>query len=642
MASVPAPAERLSAKSLYDLLLQPRSVVERTFVAALAAKVKETTGRVARESEKRAWVNSLTDLSRSLMDAERGRLEVFLEFPMPGNKRSSADVVLAGYDSDGRVAYVVVELKQWSEAALFEGNDQLVDVPGMRPHQSHPAVQVKGYRDQLRQTCSALDGRPEAVSAVVYLQNARRDDIRDLYQKSVTEEVPLFCRSERGAFVDYLKRRFSDEPGQSAGDILDNGAMVPTGELLDRAADVLRGRDQFVLLDEQQEALQLVRHDIRTAFEANSKRVVIITGGPGSGKTAIALSLLREFAEARDRVAYVTGSRTLTRTFRRAIGGRDRDVAGLFQYYNDYANAPRNRLDMIIVDEAHRVRAKSQDRFNAARRSDRPQIESLMEAARVPVFLLDEHQVVKPGEVGTVAAIEAQAQALNIKYHRVDLDGQWRSGGSAVYDEWVRGLLNLGAADSQWDGDSVSRPWPGDEHFDVRLADSPAQMEEFLRARMAEGSSARITAGYCWPWSDPNDDKSLVDDVVIGGWARPWNANGDGVRVGKAPTSQFWATLPGGFDQIGCIYTAQGLEFDWAGVIIGPDLIARGDGLRTVREANKDGDLVKRSVTDEQFDRLVRNTYKVLLTRGLRGVVIYACDDLTREHLRALVPPVTP
>ncbi|WP_062353734.1 DUF2075 domain-containing protein [Herbidospora yilanensis] len=616
-------------------------MVERTFVAALAAKVKETTGRVARESEKRAWVNSLSDLSRSLMDAERGRLEVFLEFPMPGNKRSSADVVLAGYDSAGRVAYVVVELKQWSEAALFEGNDALVDVPGMRPHQSHPAVQVKGYRDQLRRTCSALDGRPEAVSAVVYLQNARRDDIRDLYQKSVTEEVPLFCRSERGAFVEYLQRRFSDEPGQSAGDILDNGAMVPTGELLDRAADVLRGRDQFVLLDEQQEALQLVRHDIRTAFEANTKRVVIITGGPGSGKTAIALSLLREFAEARDRVAYVTGSRTLTRTFRRAIGGRDKDIAGLFQYYNDYANAPRNRLDMIIVDEAHRVRAKSQDRFNAARRSDRPQIESLMEAARVPVFLLDEHQVVKPGEVGTVAAIEAQAQALNIKYHRVNLDGQWRSGGSAVYDEWVRGLLNLGAADSQWDGDSEARPWPGDEHFEVRLADSPAQMEEFLRARMVEGSTARITAGYCWPWSDPNDDKSLVDDVVIGDWARPWNANGDGVRVGKAPTSQFWATLPGGFDQIGCIYTAQGLEFDWAGVIVGPDLIARGGGLRTVREANRDSDLVKRSVSDEQFDRLIRNTYKVLLTRGLKGVVIYACDDQTREHLRALVPPVT-
>ncbi|NAS25119.1 DUF2075 domain-containing protein [Herbidospora sp. NEAU-GS84] len=604
--------------------------------------MKETTGRVARESEKRAWVNSLTDLSRSLMDADRGRLEVFLEFPMPGNKRSSADVVLAGYDSAGRVTYVVVELKQWSEATLFEGNDTLVDVPGMRPHQSHPAVQAKGYRDQLRSTCSALDGRPEAVSAVVYLQNARRDDIRDLYQRSVTEEVPLFCRSERGAFVQYLRRRFSDEPGQSAGDILENGAMVPTGELLDRAADVLRGRDQFVLLDEQQEALQLVRHDIRTAFEANTKRVVIITGGPGSGKTAIALSLLREFAEARDRVAYVTGSRTLTRTFRRAIGGRDKDVAGLFQYYNDYANAPRNRLDMIIVDEAHRVRAKSQDRFNAARRSDRPQIESLMEAARVPVFLLDEHQVVKPGEVGTVAAIEAQAQALNIRYHRVDLDGQWRSGGSAVYDAWVRGLLNLGAADSQWDGDSQAWPWPGDEHFEVRLADSPAQMEEFLRARMVEGDTARMTAGYCWPWSDPNDDKTLVDDVVIGDWARPWNANGDGVRVGKAPTSQFWATLPGGFDQIGCIYTAQGLEFDWAGVIVGPDLIARGGGLRTVREANRDGDLVKRSVTDEQFDRLVRNTYKVLLTRGLKGVVIYACDDQTREHLRALVPPVTP
>jgi len=173
------------------------------------------------------------------------------------------------------------------------------------------------------------------------------------------------------------------------------------------------------------------------------------------------------------------------------------------------------------------------------------------------------------------------------------------------------------------------------------VADSPEEMESFLAEKRQEqdgepGYSARMAAGYCWPWSDPVDGK-LVPDVQIGSWARPWNAKGER-RVGDAPPSPLWATEDGGFGQVGCVYTAQGFEYDWSGVILGPDLVWRDGRFTTVRSANKDPMFRSaKSVDDMAFDRLVRNTYKVLLTRGMVGTVLYSTDEETREALRRLV-----
>jgi hypothetical protein len=150
---------------------------------------------------------------------------------------------------------------------------------------------------------------------------------------------------------------------------------------------------------------------------------------------------------------------------------------------------------------------------------------------------------------------------------------------------------------------------------------------------------ARVSAGYCWPWSDPDRDGRLVSDVRIGDWAKPWNVKSDRA-VGTAPPSALWATAEGGFDQVGCVYTAQGFEYDWSGVIIGPDLVARHGRTVTVRDANKDPEFKKRSVTDLQYERHIRNIYKVLLTRGMAGTVIYAVDPQTREFLAELVETV--
>ena len=355
-----------------------------------------------------------------------------------------------------------------------------------------------------------------------------------------------------------------------------------------------------------------------------------MTGGPGSGKSVIALSLLGELARRGRTVVHATGSRSFTQTLRKVAGRGSRRTQSLFKYFNQFIDAERNGLDVLILDEAHRIRETSADRYTPARlRSGRPQLDELIAAARVPVFLLDENQVVRPGELGTVADIEAHASGMGLTVQKISLDAHFRCGGSEAYLDWVNRLLGLTPGGPL--------PWCHDPAFDVRVAETPYDLEQQLRVQFDAGYGARMAAGFCWPWSDPRKDGSLVPDVVIGDWSRPWNIKGDRA-VGGAPPAALWASDPAGFAQVGCVYTAQGFEYDWNGVIIGPDLVWRSGRWVAVRAANKDPDFRNRTgVNDHEFDRLVRNVYKVLLTRGMIGTVIYSADSQTRTFLRSLI-----
>jgi DUF2075 family protein len=303
----------------------------------------------------------------------------------------------------------------------------------------------------------------------------------------------------------------------------------------------------------------------------------------------------------------------------------------MFKYFNSFMSAERNGIDVLICDEAHRVRETSVNRFTpkAVRANGRPQIDELIAAARVPVFLLDEHQVVKPGELGSIDVITEHAQRLGLDVDLVLLHGQFRCGGSEEYERWVLNLLGL--------GDDEPFEWEGDGRFDLQLAESPEQMEALLATKQETGETARIAAGYCWPWSDPRPDGTLVADVRVGGWARPWNLKSDR-SIGDAPGSAFWATDPAGFGQVGCVYTAQGFEYLWSGVVLGPDLVARDGRLVTKRGESKDPAFKSRkTLSDDEADRLIRNTYKVLLTRGMRGTLLYSTDSETQEYLAKLI-----
>ncbi|WP_194819236.1 DUF2075 domain-containing protein [Nocardia sp. XZ_19_385] len=630
-------AYRTTARTLLDVAADPELELSAIISAHLGLIAERTAARKAKKSsQQRAWENSLPVLAQDLVEAGLPEVDMLIEYPMPVSGGRKADVVLAGaHPETGADNYVVVELKQWSEAVLEFNSDQIVWLESMAGTHLHPIDQVRGYCQYLSQYLQVLHNRPEALHGVAYLHNADRTSVTQLLRRPGNDQGRLFTGDRRNDFRQYLRRQFAPVSHPEAADRLLSSDLRPRMSFLDFATQELRTPTGTTLLDNQALAYETVMQAVRESRQGNNKSVVIVTGGPGSGKSMIALKLLAALArEPNQRVLHATGSSAITETMRKVPGKGSLKRRKLFSYYRNLAKAEQNSLDVLICDEAHRIRKTSEHRFTPkeVRASKRPQIDELMAAARVPVFLLDAHQVVRPEEVGTFELINEHARRSGFPVHRIELDGQFRCGGSAVYEEWVLNLLHL-------------RPlgptkWNGDENFEVRVAESPQAMEDFLRAEIDAGHTARIAAGYCWPWTKkPNPDGTLVHDVVIGDWTKPWNMHGRNESE-DIPKSDYWATAPGGFEQVGCIYTAQGFEYDWAGVILGPDIVVDNQRLVVCRAANKDDKVQgpKRSpVPDEDFEKLVRNTYKVLLTRGMRGVVIYAVDPAKQQFLAELI-----
>ena len=605
------------------------SALELHLEARLAEQMKHSTGRYPSAGERRSWARSLPVIASDLRDAGLAGVEMLVEFQLPLTSKR-ADVVLAGLDHDGRPAYAVIELKQWSGAERFEDSEELVLVGGYgRRPITHPTRQVIGYVEYLADFTATLADTTGAVRGIAYLHNATDHSVGDLLDVSESPAGRLFTGQRRAQLREYLQQIFSSASGADAADQLLGSAIRPSRQLMAVAADEVQRREMFTLLDEQKDAYNYVLHCVRKASQLNTKTAVIVSGGPGSGKSVIALSLMGELGRQGRTVIHATGSQSFTQTLRKVAAARNPRARKTFQYFNSFMSMEPNSLDCVILDEAHRIRETSVNRYTRAElRTGRPQIDELLAVARTPVFLLDQFQVVRPGEMGTVADIRMAASVRGIEVMQVDLNDQFRCGGSLEYVQWVEGLLGLGSA--------TAHPWTGDEHFTVEVMESPQELEAWLAAKQSAGYGARMSAGYCWPWSDPRSDGSLVPDVQIGHWSRPWNLKGDR-SVGGAPPAPLWATDDAGFGQVGCIYTAQGFEYDFAGVIIGPDLVWRSGSWRTIRGANKDPALRSLTrVSDVAFDRLVRNVYKVLLTRGMQGVGIYSPDPETLDHIADL------
>jgi len=333
---------------------------------------------------------------------------------------------------------------------------------------------------------------------------------------------------------------------------------------MDHVATVIQNEPAYVLLDEQLVVYDKVFACARSGFHDKQKTVIVVKGGPGTGKSVIAINLMADLLVRGYNAHYATGSRAFTTTLRTIIGARG---SVQFKYFNSYLEAERDEVDVLICDEAHRIRKTSNDRFTpAARRSGTAQIQELLHASKVAVFFIDDKQVVKPDEIGSVDYIKENAVQAGCKIVEYELEAQFRCGGSDAFVNWINNTLQVKrTANVLWDvGDG----------FDFRIFDTPLALEGAVRDRANEGFSARLTAGFCWKWTkEPLRDGSLAYDVVIGDFSRPWNARPEAKRLAKGiPKATLWAHDPNGINQIGCVYTAQGFEFDYVGVIFGPIL----------------------------------------------------------------------
>ncbi|MCT9080291.1 DUF2075 domain-containing protein [Streptomyces fulvoviolaceus] len=614
------------------------SVAARLLEGSLALHLTENFrhqhGRSPAQAEIRSWERSLPALVNALIEAGLDDVEVLVEYSLPLTSKR-ADAVLAGvHPTTGEPSYVVVELKQWSAAYPEEDEPLLCRIDAYAQPVLNPIEQVRGYCEYLLSFNGALERMPNSLAGVAFLHNATEFQIAGLRSVEENQYGRMYTGEQRGAFLDFLRSRLAAKPGAQVADVLLDAKVRPSKQLMSVAAAEIRDREQFVLIAEQRVAYEKVMSAVRKAKRGNHKQVIVVTGGPGSGKSVIALSVLGELYRRGVPTLHATGSASFTKTMRRVAGAKKREVQQLFKYFNSFMDAEPNDLDVLICDEAHRLRKTSANRYTkAALRTGRPQVAELIDAARVPVFLLDQHQVVRPGEMGTRQEIERAAAAQGLDCTVVELDGQFRCGGSDSYEKWVIDLLGLdGSTPSQWEPDGK---------LQLLTAETPQELEDFLVARREEDYGARISAGYCWKWTTKitPDMMTLPADVVIGQWSRPWNVYGERSVLG-APPAPLWATDPAGFGQVGCVYTAQGFEYDWSGVIIGPDLVWRTDHWVVDRSASKDPSFTK-ATPDDDIDRLIRNTYKVLLTRGMVGTILYSTDAETREKLRSLIRPAS-
>ena len=384
----------------------------------------------------------------------------------------------------------------------------------------------------------------------------------------------------------------------------------------------------YVLLDSQRVVYERVLTEVRKATQRPRKKtIVLVRGGPGTGKSVVALQLLGDLNREGIGTMHATGSSAFTSNLRKLLG---RNSESVLRYFHNFGRLTPSTLDCLILDEAHRIRQTSNLQYTAAvLRTDKAQVRELADAAKVSVFFIDDLQIVRPKEVGSAELVRQTARDISAELLEYELEAQFRCGGSEGYVNWIDNTLGI--------RDTPNVMWNHSDPYEFRIVDSVQDLEAIIRRQNTNGDTARLVAGYCWRWSKPDKDGQLLPDVEVDNWKMPWNAKPDASRLARGiPKAIYWASDPNGINQVGCVYTAQGFEFDYAGVIFGPDLVYDPNTASWVGNKKASYDrTVKTAKTSEHFVKLVQNTYRVLLTRGMKGCYVYFMDANTRNFFKS-------
>jgi DUF2075 family protein len=577
-----------------------------------------------------SWENSLQSLAILVSQADLDDHGVILEYQL-GNTSRRLDALLTGHAVDDTENAVIVELKQWGATARSNA-DGCVEtfVAGKLRPVPHPSVQVGLYEQWLLDNHTAFYEDGIGLTGVSWLHNMTYDPAEELFadkHAAYLTSNPLFTGDQNKELAEFLYGRLSDGDGMPVMAKVLDSKYKPSKKLLDHTAEMVAGQQEFILLDEQFVVFESVLAAARAGVHRTAKAVILVKGGPGTGKSVIALHLVGRLARDNYNAQHATGSKAFTENIRRIVGTR---AKAQFGYFNQFGNADPNDIDVLILDEAHRIRETSASRFTPkSKRTDQPQVAELVNAAKTSVFFIDDLQIVRPNEVGSANLIKQAAARAGAETQEFELETQFRCAGSEAFVSWVDHTLGL--------AETANPIWEGDDAFDFRIVDSVEQLDALIRSKAEEGHTARLVAGFCWPWSNPLEDGTLVPDVKVGTWQMPWNARSDAGRLADGiPQERYWASDSRGINQVGCIYTAQGFEFDYVGVIFGRDLRWDPASESWIGDRSESHDsIVKRS--GDLFTDLVKRTYRVLLTRGMRGCVLYCEDQSTRSFVRERV-----
>lgn len=595
--------------------------IEEIVHEAFRAKLGKSVG----DSELSAWKHSLREMDRILEDAEiPSNAGVAIEFNIPQTSKR-VDFIVTGTREDGQRTAVIVELKQWQEAKATPMDGIVSTFVGGREREvNHPSYQAWSYAMLIEDFNETVRQDPIHLRPCAYLHNCTSGSVlhAPFYLEHV-KRAPAFLRDDAKKLREFIKAhvKYGDD-GQTMYRIRD-GKLRPSKNLADHLASLLQGNREFYLIDEQKTVFETARH-LATTSSTTNKNVLIVNGGPGTGKTVVAINLLVELTNRGLVAQYVTKNSApravyeskLTQTFKKSR------ISNLFVGSGQFTETPANTFGGLIVDEAHRLNEKSGLFSNLGEN----QIKELIHASTFTIFFLDEDQRIHWKDIGEKSQIREWASSLGAKVTEMDLESQFRCNGSDGYLAWIDRVLQIReTANTTLEG----------ANYEFKVCESATELKELIERRNRVNNKARMVAGYCWDWVSKKSPTDFDFQLDGGAFKAKWNLSEDG---------PLWIMKPESVREIGCIHTCQGLELDYVGVIIGPDLVVRNGKVVTDGAKRSSGDssmkgykgLLKsdRSTAREKADLIIKNTYRTLMTRGTKGCYVYSTDPETNHYLQ--------
>ncbi|MBU0683995.1 MAG: DUF2075 domain-containing protein [Candidatus Omnitrophica bacterium] len=593
-------------------------------------------GRRVNISEYNSWNNSCQHVKNVIETAGLTDNMLCLEYEVPYNT-GRIDCMLFGCSENGKSHAVLMELKQWSFVDEVDDEDNVIEtfVAGRNRKVPHPSQQIEGYHHHLVSFVTIFETEEDFdLYSCAYCHNYAKDPGRGLFAErfnALVDKFPVFTKDDVLSLANKLKFLLGKGNGFEIFNRFMQSPVRPSQKLLEEASKIVNeNKAVFSLLNEQLVAKNVIMSKVRQAKKKGLKSVVVVHGGPGTGKTVIALNVLADLARKNKSVFYGCKSKPFRAALEKIVGPKSRILFSNLSRFLP-SKIEEGSIDVVLIDEAHRIAKKSNSQYTKREdRTDMPQIDQVIRSSKTAVFFIDDNQVVRSQEVGSSDLIKDAAERFEAIYEDIQLVSQFRCAGSDNYLDWLEYVL--GYKEKPID-------LPKEERFEFKIFDDPNELYEVIKNHESKkANSARLVAGYCWPWSKTlNPDGTLIKDVVIleHNFAMPWEAQDKYPgKIAKGIPKWFqWAYQTGGVNQVGCIYTAQGFEFDYIGVIIGPDLKydKQNDCLSFDVGATCDPTLRK---DIKNFDTYAKNIYRVLMTRGMKGCYVYFCDKEVENYFK--------
>jgi DUF2075 family protein len=592
-------------------------------------RFKEVFHRSTGESEVNSWRESMLRMRGVLADKDiPDNAGVAIEFNIP-HTSNRIDFLLSGYNKKGRNSVIIVELKQWTSAKAVAGKDGVVETylgRGVR-ETTHPSYQAWSYASLINSYNQEVYDGDVDLYPCAFLHNynlKENDPINGEQYKDYIEAAPLFGSEDFQKLRDFIKKYVVEGDDKEGLYIIENGKIRPSKMLQDSFSSVLRGNKEFVLIDDQKVIYEEALRIGSDAKMNNLKSVLIVEGGPGTGKSVLAINLLKQFLNRDQNSFYITKNSAPREVFKAKLKiDKMSGLNNLFKGSGSFYDAEENSFDVLIVDEAHRLNKKSGLFSNLGEN----QIKEIIKASLFSIFFIDENQRVTLKDKGSISEIKKYAQKYNANVYKMDLKSQFRCNGSDGYLAWLDNVLDI----------RETANFDLDVKYDFKVFDNPNDLRKAIEDRNKKNNKSRLVAGYCWNWISDSKNKTDVYDINM-----PEHDFGMAWNLGNSNT---WAIDETSINEIGCIHTCQGLEFDYVGVIIGDDLRYENGQIITdyTKRAKTDQSLkgIKKiakeqgkDVAQEIASIIIKNTYRTLMTRGMKGCYVYCVDVGLQEYFK--------